>query len=161
MYLSKFDISHNNLSIIVIMNPLINNITRHYFPQIILILIKKRQNRNRIIYKIRIVEAKKEKKRESLTIIYENITYDNLTIEFKISQLEFNWGNNVEEWSIRRHIIAEYHPAEDIPPLWLNYDEIPCTKVAVAKYLANSSTITPVGKKFLWKRNSNRRVAIQ
>lgn len=79
------------------MNPLINNITRHYFPQIILILIKKRQNRNRIIYKIRIVEAKKEKKRESLTIIYENITYDNLTIEFKISQLEFNWGNNVEE----------------------------------------------------------------
>lgn len=79
------------------MNPLINNITRHYFPQIILIPIKKRQNRNRIIYKIRIVEAKKEKKRESLTIIYENITYDNLTIEFKISQLEFNWGNNVEE----------------------------------------------------------------
>lgn len=98
------------------------------------------------------------KKRKETRI---DITYDNLTIEFKISQLEFNWGNNVEEWSIRRRIIAEYHPAEDIPPLWLNYDEIPCTKVAVAKYLANSSTITPVGKKFLWKRNSNRRVAIQ
>lgn len=68
MYLSKFDISHNNLSIIVIMNPLINNITRHYFPQIILIPIKKRQNRNRIIYKIRIVEAEKEKKRESISL---------------------------------------------------------------------------------------------
>lgn len=68
MYLSKFDISHNNLSIIVIMNPLINNITRHYFPQIILIPIKKRRNRNRIIYKIRIVEAEKEKKRESISL---------------------------------------------------------------------------------------------